>query len=224
MNNNDNILELLDTDNVKTEFFMEEEVVLSTIEVKRAMKNYFKHIQVRSSAATLLLTKFGLTEAAALNQKTIDDQLNKFVQDMSQDVQHTKSIIDDAGIKNVVTVNGLLKGKIKITSPTGFQFLNLLKLWDELNINLTTLYMRQEIGQQEVTKSTTQWSKRIKKFNNTIESLSVTAYKATEQLKQQSRDKAEQRRLAKTKPVKNVSDKKIKEPSKLKTTPQLKSA
>ena len=84
--------------------------------------------------------------------------------------------------------------------------------------------MRQEIGQQEVTKSTTQWSKRIKKFNNTIESLSVTAYKATEQLKQQSRDKAEQRRLAKTKPVKKVSDKKTKEPSKLKTTPQLKSA
>ena len=190
----DDLLDMLDNDSIKNDFFMEEEVELKTKEAKRAMKNYFKHIQVRSSAATLLLIKFGQEGAAKVNQELIDDQLNHFLKDMVQDIQHTKQILDDAGISSLVSVTGGIKGVVKVTSPTGFQFLSLLRQWDVLNIHLATLYMRQEIGQQEVIKSTNQWSQRLKKFNSTVEMLSITAYKATDQLKQQSREKAVSRK------------------------------
>jgi len=190
----DDLLDMLDSDSIKNDFFMEEEVELKTKEAKRAMKNYFKHIQVRSSAATLLLIKFGQEGAAKVNQELIDDQLNHFLKDMVQDIQHTKQILDDAGISSLVSVTGGIKGVVKVTSPTGFQFLSLLRQWDVLNIHLATLYMRQEIGQQEVIKSTNQWSQRLKKFNSTVEMLSITAYKATDQLKQQSREKAVSRK------------------------------
>lgn len=193
MSNNNDILALLDDEHIKTEFFMEEQIEISTVEVKRALKNFFKHIQVRSSAATLLLTKFGLKEAAQFNQTTIDEHLINMMKDMSQDVTHTKSIIDDAGITATIMVNGLVTGTLKITSPVGYQFLMFLKMWDKLNMNLNMLYMRQEIGQEEVAKSTKQWVHRVRKFNNVIESLSVTAYKATEQLKKDARAKESQR-------------------------------
>ena len=63
MTENNDLLDLLDGESLKTEFYMEEEVELKTKEVKRAMKSFFKHIQVRSSAATLLLVKFSLLDA-----------------------------------------------------------------------------------------------------------------------------------------------------------------
>jgi len=194
MAKDNDLLDMLDGDGIKNEFFMEEEVVLNTKEAKRAMKNYFKHIQVRSSAATLLLVKFGQEKAAKVNQDTIDEQLAHFLKDMAQDIRHTKQILDDAGIKSLVCVTGGIKGNVKITSPTGFQFLNLLRQWDVLNINLATLYMRQEIGQQEVMKSTNQWTQRLKKFNGMVEMLSITAYKATDKLKRESLEKNKTRR------------------------------
>jgi hypothetical protein len=194
MTENNDLLDLLDGESLKTEFYMEEEVELKTKEVKRAMKSFFKHIQVRSSAATLLLVKFSLLDAAKLNQDTIDKQLNHYVKDLNQDIIHTQKILSDAGINTLAEVSGGLKGTVKITSPTGFQFLNLLKLWDQLNINLVTLYMCQEIGQEEVIKSTHQWTQRIKKFNNLVESLSITAYKAADRLKKQAQEKAVERK------------------------------
>mgnify|MGYP000594067083 CR=1 FL=1 len=189
------LFDLLDDISLKTDFYLEEDVELQTKEAKRAMKNYFRHIQVRSSAATLLLVKFGQVEASKVNQGLIDTQLNAFMKDMNTDIEYTKQILVDAGITSLVNVTGGVKGTIKITSPTGFQFINIIKLWDVLNINLTTLYMRQEIGQEEIIKSTTQWHHRFKKFNNLVERLSVTAYSATEKLKNESRQKTEQRKI-----------------------------
>lgn len=203
MNAKNNLLDLLDNDGIKNDFFMEEEVELKTKEAKRAMKNYFKHIQVRSSAATLLLIKFGQESAAKVNQDSIDGQLDHFLRDMNQDIQHSKQVLDDAGISTLVSVTGGIKGLVKITSPTGFQFLNLLKRWDVLNIHLVTLYMRQEIGQQEVIRSTHQWGQRLKKFNALVENLSITAYKATDQLKRLSQEK-EIERKKRVRPTKTV--------------------
>lgn len=193
-------LDLLDDNSsLKTDFYLEEEIVLQTKEAKRAMKNYFRHIQVRTSAATLLLVKFGQVEASKINQGLIDEQLNNFMKDMNTDIEYTKQILADAGITSLVNVTGGIKGTIKITSPSGFQFISIIKLWDVLNINLTTLYMRQEIGQEEIIKSTTQWNNRFKKFNHLVERLSVTAYSATEKLKTESKEKAEQRRAERKK-------------------------
>ena len=41
------LLDLLDDGGIKNDFSMEEQVELKTKEAKRAMKNYFKNIQVR---------------------------------------------------------------------------------------------------------------------------------------------------------------------------------
>lgn len=188
------IKDFIEESEVKSEFYLEQQITLETPLAKKLFKRTFDHLQTQATAATLLTRKFGLRELSDENVKKIDESFKQLDGELTSDIAFADQIIADTDLQLTVTTPDSVELVAKVTCPQGLKLLNLITKLDKLSMKLKTLWMAGELSLANSEDRAYQWQTRIFKASDAIRALGQQAYIAAEKKKQSDSDKASRKR------------------------------
>lgn len=185
---------------VKSEFYLEMEVVLQTSEAKRLYRRIFDHIQTHATAAILVTRKHRLIDLSNKNSEMINEAFQQLLDELQTDTAWADAMMVDIGLKTMVTTDDAKKVSAKVRCPQGRVVLDMIRQLDSLAIKLKSLWVSGEITEAKSEDRIHGWQSKIFKISDAVRALGQQAYIEVEKRKQldiQRADKAKAKQKSK---------------------------